>query len=34
MSSKLVEKGSFVELPTDLFNDSAEGTIEAWVKIK
>ena len=28
----LIEKGSFVELPSDVFNDFTEATVEAWVK--
>ncbi len=29
---RLVEKGSYVELPPDVFNDFTEATVEAWVK--
>jgi hypothetical protein len=29
---KLTEKGGYVELPPDTFNDFTEATIEAWVK--
>jgi hypothetical protein len=29
---RLVEKGSYVELPGDVFNDLTEATVEAWVK--
>jgi hypothetical protein len=28
----LVERGSYVELPPDVFNDFTEATVEAWVK--
>ena len=29
---RLVEQGSFMELPPDVFNDFTEATVEAWVK--
>jgi signal transduction histidine kinase/DNA-binding response OmpR family regulator/ligand-binding sensor domain-containing protein len=29
---ELVEKGSFIELPPDVFNDFTDATVEAWVK--
>ena len=29
---KLVERGSYMELPPDVFNDLTEATVEAWVK--
>ncbi|MCF7730747.1 MAG: response regulator [Akkermansiaceae bacterium] len=31
-SLKLVEKGRYMELPPDVFNDFTEATVEAWVK--
>ncbi len=29
---RLVDKGSYLELPPDVFNDFTEATVEAWVK--
>ncbi len=29
---RLVEKGNYLELPPDVFNDFTEATVEAWVK--
>ena len=29
---KLTEKGSYIEMPSDTFNDFTEATVEAWVK--
>ena len=29
---RLVEQGSYVEFPPDVFNDLTEATVEAWVK--
>jgi signal transduction histidine kinase/DNA-binding response OmpR family regulator/ligand-binding sensor domain-containing protein len=29
---RLVEKGGYLELPPDVFNDFTEATVEAWVK--
>ena len=31
-SLRLVEQGSYLELPPDVFNDFTEATVEAWVK--
>jgi hypothetical protein len=31
-SLALLERGSFMELPRDVFNDFTDATVEAWVK--